>query len=117
MIFRKQFAVLAATVLTLSITSACSNDEKTTLSSQDVGIQEPSKNSCPKPAVVSKIPDGKQATTVTKENYALAETDIIMSEYVKKIGQKNCSTGIGEFLHIRDAMDISLWHHNYSRGT
>ena len=107
MIFRKQFAVLAATVLTLSITSACSNNEKTTLSSQDAGIQEPSENSCPKPAVVSKIPDGKQATTVTKENYALAETDIVMSEYVKKIGQKNCSTGIGEFLHIRDAMDIS----------
>ena len=106
MIFRKQFAVLAATVLTLSITSACSNNEKTTLSSQDAGIQEPSENSCPKPAVVSKIPDGKQATTVTKENYALAETDIVMSEYVKKIGQKNCSTGIGEFLHIRDAMDI-----------
>lgn len=107
MIFRKQFAVLAATVLTLSITSACSNNEKTTLSSQDAGIQESSENSCPKPAIVSKIPDGKQATTVTKENYALAETDIVMSEYVKKIGQKNCSTGIGEFLHIRDAMDIS----------
>ena len=107
MIFRKQFAILTATVLTLSITSACSNNEKTTLSSQDAGIQEPSENSCPKPAVVSKIPDGKQATTVTKENYALAETDIVISEYVKKIGQKNCSTGIGEFLHIRDAMDIS----------
>ena len=107
MIFRKQFAVLAATVFALSIASACSNNEKTTLSSQDAGIQEPSENSCPKPAVVNKIPDGKQATTITKENYALAETDIVMSEYVKKIGQKNCSTGIGEFLHIRDAMDIS----------
>ena len=107
MIFRKQFAVLAATVFALSIASACSNNEKTTLSTQDSGIQEPSENSCPKPAVVNKIPDGKQATTITKENYALAETDIVMSEYVKKIGQKNCSTGIGEFLHIRDAMDIS----------
>ena len=107
MIFRKQFAVLAATVFALSMASACSNNEKTTLSSQDAGIQEPSENSCPKPAVVNKIPDGKQATTITKENYALAETDIVMSEYVKKIGQKNCSTGIGEFLHIRDAMDIS----------
>ena len=30
-----------------------------------------------------------------------------MSEYVKKIGRINCSTGIGEFLHIRGAMDIS----------
>ena len=107
MIFRKQFAVLAATVFALSMASACSNNEKTTLSSQDSGVQEPSENSCPKPAVVNKIPDGKQATTITKENYALAETDIVMSEYVKKIGQKNCSTGIGEFLHIRDAMDIS----------
>ena len=107
MIFRKQFAVLAATVFALSMASACSNNEKTTLSTQDSGIQEPSENSCPKPAVVNKIPDGKQATTITKENYALAETDIVMSEYVKKIGQKNCSTGIGEFLHIRDAIDIS----------
>ena len=107
MIFRKQFAFLAATVFALSIASACSNNEKTTLSTQDSGIQEPSENSCPKPAVVNKIPDGKQATTITKENYALAETDIVMSEYVKKIGQKNCSTGIGEFLHIRDAIDIS----------
>ena len=107
MIFRKQFAVLAATVFALSMASACSNNEKTTLSSQDSGVQEPSENSCPKPAVVNKIPDSKQATTITKENYALAETDIVMSEYVKKIGQKNCSTGIGEFLHIRDAMDIS----------
>ena len=107
MIFRKQFAVFAATVFALSIASACSNNEKTPLSSQDAGIQKPSDNRCPEPAVVSKIPDGEQATTVKKENYSLAETDIVMSEYVKKIGQINCSTGIGEFLHIRGAMDIS----------
>jgi len=64
-------------------------------------------NICPAPAIVSEIDEATKATTVSKENYAYAETDIILSEYVKKIAQNNCSTGVGEFMHIRDAIDIS----------
>ena len=67
-------------------------------------------NICPAPEIVSEIDEATKATTVSKENYAYAETDIILSEYVKKIAKSICSTGVGEFMHIRDAIDLSLIH-------
>ena len=95
MIFRKQFAILSATVFAVAIASAQSE------------AQSSSNTNCPHPAVESKISNDKGVTQITTDNYARAETDIVMSEYVKKIGKINCSSGIGEFLHIRDAMDIN----------
>jgi len=64
-------------------------------------------NNCPKAAIVAESAEVEKATPVSKENYAFAETDIILAEYVKKIAQNNCSEGIGEFMHIRDAININ----------
>ena len=57
---------------------------------------------CPAPAVVSKA---TEVTPVTKANYAAAETEVIMAEYVLKIAKGTCGKGVGEFLHFSNAMD------------
>lgn len=57
---------------------------------------------CPKPAVVKQA---DEVTPVTKMNYALAETEVILSDYVEKIAKGTCSGGVGEFLHLKKAMD------------
>jgi len=57
---------------------------------------------CPAPAVVS---NATEVTPVTKANYAAAETEVIMAEYVMKIAKGTCGKGVGEFLHLSNAMD------------
>ena len=42
---------------------------------------------------------------VTKANYASAETEVILADYVRKIAKGTCSEGVGVFLHQRAAMD------------
>jgi len=44
-------------------------------------------------------------TPVTPENYAFAETQIIMDSYVKKIAKATSSDGVGVFMHLTDALD------------
>ena len=44
-------------------------------------------------------------STVNKDNYAFAETEIILGDYVQKIAQATCSDGMGVFMHFRKAMD------------
>jgi len=59
-------------------------------------------SSCPATAVVKR---GTALTPVTKANYAKAETEVILSDYVAKIAKGTCSAGVGEFLHLKGAMD------------
>jgi hypothetical protein len=46
-----------------------------------------------------------QTTTVTDENYALAETQIIFADYIKKIAAATGTDGVGVFMHNRKAAD------------
>ena len=46
-------------------------------------------------------------TPVTKANYAAAETEVILADYVRKIAKGTCSDGMGVFLHQHAAMDPS----------
>jgi hypothetical protein len=47
----------------------------------------------------------KTITPVSKENYALAESQVIFSEYVQKIGKATCSNGVGHIMHLRQQPD------------
>lgn len=40
-------------------------------------------------------------TPVTADNYALAESQVIFTDYVKKIGKATCGSGVGEIMHLR----------------
>ena len=57
---------------------------------------------CPEAAIEKKA---TVVTPVTKANYAVAETEVILADYVRKIAKGTCSTGVGEFLHLSQAMD------------
>ncbi|WP_115120662.1 DUF1254 domain-containing protein [Synechococcus sp. UW105] len=57
---------------------------------------------CPKAAVVQTA---TAITPVNKTNYAHAETEVILAEYVRKIAKGTCSSGVGEFLHLKKGMD------------
>ena len=46
-----------------------------------------------------------QTTVVTDENYALAETEVIFSDYAKRIAAATNSNGAGMFLHLRTGAD------------
>ena len=59
-------------------------------------------SNCPAPALIESA---TTMTTVTKANYAAAETEVIFAEYVRKIAKGTCGTGVGEFLHLSKAMD------------
>ena len=47
--------------------------------------------SCPAPAVVKRA---TALTHVTKANYAKAETEVILADYVAKIAKGTCSAGV-----------------------
>lgn len=42
---------------------------------------------------------------ISADNYAFAETEIILGDYVQKISKATCSDGMGVFMHFRKAMD------------
>lgn len=44
-------------------------------------------------------------TQVTDENYALAETQVIFTDYMKRIASASGTNGTGVFLHVREASD------------
>ena len=46
-----------------------------------------------------------QTTVVTDENYALAESEIIFSDYLKKIAAATGTNGTGVFMHLRKGAD------------
>lgn len=44
-------------------------------------------------------------TTVTDQNYALAETQVIFTDYVNRIAKKTNTNGVGAFMHVKDPLD------------
>ena len=62
----------------------------------------PPGQNCPKAAIETTA---TVVTPVTKANYAVAETEVIFEDYVRKIAKGTCGTGVGEFLHLSKAMD------------
>ncbi len=46
-----------------------------------------------------------QTTVVTDENYGLAESEVIFSEYVKKISDATNSNGVGVLMHLKTGAD------------
>ena len=46
-----------------------------------------------------------QTTAVTNENYGLAESEIIISDYVARIAAATGTNGVGEWLHLRKGAD------------
>ena len=58
--------------------------------------------SCP-PAAIEQT--ATAVTPVTKANYAFAETEVILADYVRKIAKGTCSDGVGVFFHQKTAQD------------
>jgi hypothetical protein len=52
-------------------------------------------------AAVSEV----QTTVVTDENYGLAESEVIFSDYVEKISAATDSNGVGVFMHLKTGAD------------
>ena len=71
-------------------------------SASPMAMAQASGAACPKPGVVQTA---TSVTPVTKANYASAETEVILADYVRKIAKGTCSEGVGVFLHQRAAMD------------
>jgi len=46
-----------------------------------------------------------QDTTVTDENYALAESQVIFTGYIKKIATATNTSGVGVFMHNKKGAD------------
>ena len=72
------------------------------LSSSSTAIAQTASAGCPTPGVVETA---TSVTPVTKANYAAAETEVILAEYVRKIAKGTCSHGVGIFQHLKKAMD------------
>ena len=62
-----------------------------------------SSGACPAPGIQTS--SNIAAESVTKNNYAKAETVDILNDYVEKISKHTCSQGIGVLMHNREAMD------------
>ena len=58
--------------------------------------------SCPEAAIEQTA---TAVTPVTKDNYAFAETEVILADYVRKIAKGTCSDGVGVFFHQKTAQD------------
>jgi hypothetical protein len=60
-------------------------------------------------AAVSAVPPAAppvvQTTTVTDENYALAESQVIFTDYVKRIAAATGTNGVGVFMHNKKGAD------------
>ena len=82
--------------------SASDQPSSTANAEQAAASVDTAKKNCPEPAVVKR---GTALTPVTKANYANAETEVILADYVAKIAKGSCSAGVGEFLHLKGAMD------------
>ena len=57
---------------------------------------------CPQAAIEQTA---TAVTPVTKANYAFAETEVILADYVRKIAKGTCSDGVGVFFHQKTAQD------------
>ena len=68
----------------------------------DVVTLASSGQSCPQAAIEQT---DTAMTPVTKANYAFAETEVILADYVRKIAKGTCSDGVGVFFHQKTAQD------------
>lgn len=57
------------------------------------------------PAQAAPAIEEIQTTAVTDENYALAESEIIIADYVQRIAAITGTNGMGEWLHFREGAD------------
>ena len=75
-----------------------------TISDNNAGFTRSQPSDCDsiKPALKKA---SSTTSSVNKDNYAFAETEIILGDYVQKIAQATCSEGMGVFMHFRKAMD------------
>ena len=62
-----------------------------------------SSGACPAPGIQTSSTIASE--TVTKKNYAKAETIDILNDYIQKISKHTCSNGIGVLMHNREAMN------------
>lgn len=86
----------------IGLVSALSLGMGTALHSGAALAQSAGQANCPKPGVVEAA---TAVTPVTKANYAQAETEVILADYVQKIAKGTCSAGVGVFMHLKGAMD------------
>jgi len=91
---RSSLALLASAITAGVLVTSCGKSEESKTASTG--------SDCPKAAVVQ---EGTTVTPVTKANYAVAETEVILADYVRKIAKGTCSAGVGVLLHQRAAMD------------
>jgi len=92
----KLYAATISTSALLGLSQAMHNDGPVKASNQ------PSQCDNSKPALKQSTSSPIQITT---SNYAFAETEVILSEYVQKISKATCSGGVGVYRHLRAAMD------------
>ena len=57
------------------------------------------------PEQAAPVTEEAQTTLVTDENYGLAESEVIFSDYVKRIAAATDSNGVGVFLHTKFGAD------------
>ncbi len=72
------------------------------LTTHQAALAQAASNQCPQAGVVETA---TAVTPVTKANYAAAETEVILAEYVRKIAKGTCSDGVGTFMHLKKGMD------------
>lgn len=94
---RGSLALMASSLGAVVLLSSCGQPDSKKQASQQGA-------DCPKAAVEE---EGTTVTPVTKANYAAAETEVILVDYVRKIAKGTCSDGVGVFLHLKAAMDPS----------
>ena len=92
----KRFATAIGTSALLGLTIALIHDSPAEASNR------PSPCDNRKPAFK---PSTSKPAQITTSNYAFAETEVILSEYVQKISKATCSGGVGVYRHLRTAMD------------
>jgi len=78
--------VLISTLITMLAMSGCQGLEETSTS-------------------ISNVKQIQKITKVTDENYALAETQVIFTDYVKKIAKATETDGVGIFIHNKKGAD------------
>ena len=87
---------LASLIITAPmIFSGCSDEPATGIAPQEEAIATAAK----------EVADKPQTTVVTEENYALAESQVILGSYVQKIAASTNTNGMGGWLHLRKAAD------------
>lgn len=78
--------IIGCLVFTMLIISSCKNETKTRNSTEISEFSE-------------------TLTKVTDENYALAETQVIFSDYISRIATTTNTNGVGVFLHNKEPLD------------